>query len=205
MGKFIDLSGQKIGRLTVIARVGTSRQREALWLCKCECGNEIIIRGSDVRTRHTISCGCWKRETAKEMLTKHGKRNTRLYHIWSGMKDRCNNPRNIGYNLYGGRGIKVCEEWSQDFMAFYQWASENGYTDKMTIDRIDANGNYYPENCRWETQKAQQNNRRNNHVISFNGGTHTLTEWAEITGIKSSTIYGRLKRGWTIERALTTK
>lgn len=205
MGKFIDLSGQKIGRLTVIARVGTSRQREALWLCKCECGNEIIIRGSDVRTRHTISCGCWKRENAKDMLTKHGKRNTRLYHIWSGMKDRCNNPRNIGYNLYGGRGIKVCEEWSQDFMAFYQWASENGYTDKMTIDRIDANGNYCPENCRWETQKAQQNNRRNNHVISFNGGTHTLTEWAEITGIKCSTIYARLKRGWTIERALTTK
>lgn len=205
MSKLIDYSGQKIGRLTVVARAGSNQQREAMWLCKCECGSETIIRGSDVRTGHIKSCGCWKRESSKKLLTKHGKRNTRLYHIWCGMKTRCNNPNDIGYNLYGGRGIKVCDEWSQDFMAFYQWATENGYTDKMTIDRIDADGNYCPENCRWTTQKAQQNNRRNNHIIAFNGETRTVTEWAEITNIKSTTIYNRLKRGWTIEKALTTK
>ena len=99
----------------------------------------------------------------------------------------------------------MCEEWSQDFMVFHKWANENGYTDEMTIDRIDADGNYCPENCRWVTQKAQQNNRRNNHVILYNGESHTITEWAEITSIKSATIYDRLKRGWTAEAALTTK
>lgn len=205
MSKLNDYSGKKIGLLTVVKRAGSNHQREAMWLCKCECGNETVIKGSDARTGHIKSCGCWRRQNSKNMLTKHGQRHTRLYHIWCGMKTRCNNPKDIGYNLYGGRGIRVCEEWSQDFMSFYRWANENGYTDKMTIDRIDANGNYCPENCRWETQKAQQNNRRNNHVISYNGETHNLAEWAEITNIKAGTIYNRLKRGWTVERALTTK
>ena len=205
VGKVIDYAGKKIGRLTVVARAGTNRQREAMWLCKCECGNETIIRGSDVRTGHTKSCGCLKLENSKKMLTKHGKRHTRLYHIWCGMKTRCNNPKDIGYSLYGGRGIKVCEEWSQDFVTFHKWATENGYTDEMTIDRIDADGNYCPENCRWVTQKAQQNNRRNNHFILYNGETHTITEWAEITNIKPATIYDRLKRGWAVELALTAK
>lgn len=205
MSKLIDYSGKKIGRLTVVARVGSNRQREAMWLCNCECGNETIIRGSDARTGHIKSCGCWKRENSRKMLTKHGQRRTRLYHTWCNMKRRCNNPNDIGYNLYGGRGIKVCEEWSQDFAAFHRWAYENGYTERKTIDRIDPDGDYCPENCRWASQKEQQNNRRNNHTLSHNGETHNIAEWAEMTNIKAGTISGRIKRGWTVERALTTK
>lgn len=135
---------------------------------------------------------------------KHGMRNTRIYNIWRSMNQRCSNPNTINYHRYGGRGIKVCDEWKNDFLAFADWALANGYADNLTIDRKDVNGNYEPSNCRWSTTKEQQNNKRSNRIVEWNGASHTLGEWSEITGIRLATIWARLQKGWTPERALTT-
>ena len=134
----------------------------------------------------------------------HRMSNTRLHQIWRGMKRRCNSTTYDGYKYYGGRGIKVCEEWRNSFQAFYDWSISNGYTDELTIDRINVNGNYEPSNCRWTTMKVQANNRTDNHVVTINGQSKTLTEWADVYGIKQDTMYHRINRGWTAERALTT-
>lgn len=139
------------------------------------------------------------------MNYKHGKRHTRIYDIWRSMRQRCYNPNTNRYKNYGGKGIKVCDEWRESFEAFYEWAMANGYADNLTIDRKDTNGNYEPNNCRWVTMKEQQNNRLNNHLETYNGETHTIAEWSEITGIKMCTLWARLKKyGWSIEKALTT-
>ena len=135
---------------------------------------------------------------------KHGLSHTRIDNIYKSMISRCYCKRNNRYARYGKRGVRVCDEWLNDKNAFFEWAFSNGYAEDLTIDRIDVNGNYEPSNCRWVTQKEQQNNRSNNRVIEFNGECHTLGEWSEITGIKLATIWARLKCGWTIERALTT-
>lgn len=136
---------------------------------------------------------------------KHGQYGSRLYETWQTMKKRCSNPNNRQYHLYGGRGIIVCDEWRNDFQAFYDWAMSHGYADDLTIDRIDVNGNYEPSNCRWATMKEQQNNRRNNHLITYNGETKTLKQWSEKIGIDWGVLYSRLKKGWSIEKSLTTK
>ena len=128
---------------------------------------------------------------------------SRLYSIYAGMKERCSNPCHCAYQNYGGRGISYCEEW-QDFQAFKTWAESNGYSDSLTLDRIDVNGNYEPSNCRWITFKEQQNNRTNNHLIEYNGDLKTLQQWGEIFNIKWTTLYKRLQSGWDIEKALTT-
>ena len=134
----------------------------------------------------------------------HGKSKTRLYNIWSDMKRRCYNPKNKRYNRYGGRGISVCDEWKDDFQAFYDWAIYNDYAEDLTIDRIDVNGNYEPNNCRWITWKEQQRNTSRNRFITVNGVTRTMTEWAEITGIHRDVIKDRLnKLHWTEEEAVT--
>ena len=136
---------------------------------------------------------------------KHGMCNTRLYCIWKGIKQRCFDTKFKEYKYYGGRGIKVCNEWRTDFMAFYNWAMANGYKDALTIDRINVNGNYEPSNCRWICQKEQQNNRRNNRLITYNGETHTISEWAEIKNINANTLWQRLCRyNWGIEKTLET-
>lgn len=133
----------------------------------------------------------------------HGCTKTRLFKIWSSMQERCYRPKHKHFKDYGGRGITVCDEWKANFLAFKEWAETNGYTDKLTLDRKDVEGNYTPENCRWATMKEQQNNRRNNHYVELNGISHTITEWSEILGIKKTTIKERLKCGWTDEEALT--
>lgn len=129
---------------------------------------------------------------------------TRIHHIWRMMRHRCNCTSYDSYKHYGGRGIKVCEEWENSFQRFYEWATVNGYTDELTIDRIDVNGNYEPSNCRWVTRKVQCNNRRDNHFVTLNGCTKSLAEWADTYGIKRDTISHRIIRGWDIERAVTT-
>lgn len=138
-------------------------------------------------------------------MTTHGKTHSRLYKIWKTMKQRVSNPNTINYSLYGGKGVSVCDEWSRSFEAFFTWAILNGYEADLSIDRVDSNGNYCPENCRWVNMKIQQNNRSNNHIITFNGESLTLSMWAERIGLNPKTLSRRIvDKGWSIERALTT-
>ena len=171
------------------------------YLCECDCGKKCVVERNQLRFNQVNSCGCLK-AIAK---TTHNQYNTRLYRIWSNMKNRCINTKVKCYKRYGGRGIKVCDEWLK-FKPFYQWAINNGYQDNLSIDRIDVNGNYEPSNCRWITLFAQANNKRNNHFITHNNETHTLAEWSRITNIKARTLSKRITNyGWSIEKALTTK
>lgn len=201
MREFKDKVGQVFGRLTVIEVLEKGRV-----LVKCECGTVKDVYYYDLAYGKTISCGCWNREKTTKMNTTHNQTNTRLYMTWQDMKKRCSNPKSIGYHNYGGRGIKVCEEWKNDFQSFYDWAMANGYTDELTIDRIDVNGNYEPNNCRWATIKEQGFNRRNNHLLTFNGITKTMMEWSMETGLNYDCIRARINDyGWSVEKALTTQ
>lgn len=200
MGKFIDLTGQKFGRLTVLERA-ENKGRTTMWFCKCECGNQTNVCGNDLKRGRTISCGCYR----SEKTTKHGHFNERIYDIWRGIKRRCHNKNCRGYSIYGGRGIMICEEWSDNFQAFYDWSIQNGYSDDLTIDRIDVNGNYEPKNCRWITKKEQSYNRRNSHFITYNGKTQTLAQWADEYNMSYNKLSSRINDlHWTIEKALNT-
>lgn len=191
---FKDLTGQKFGRLTVIKRADNNKNGSTRWLCKCDCGNEKIVEGGHLRSNKIKSCGCLLTDILIKRNYTHGMTNTRLFHIWQGIKIRCYNKNFEHYKYYGGRGITMYAEWENDFMSFYDWAMENGYKENLTIDRIDVNGNYCPKNCRWVTQKEQNRNTRKNRLITFNGETHCIGEWAEITGINKSTLCTRYYR-----------
>lgn len=198
MKNIIDLTGQRFGRLVVIKRsddkILPCGQKQICWLCRCDCGKEIVVRGSALRQSHTKSCGCISAENLLRRNIKHNKRDTRLYQIWAGIKTRCYNKKNSRYNDYGGRGITICEEWRNDFQAFYDWAISNGYRDDLTIDRIDNNGNYDPSNCRWSTFTEQANNTRRNHVVECNGETKTLAEWSRKRKISYSALKQRINK-----------
>lgn len=199
---FKDLTGLKFGRLTVLRRYGTDKYRKIYWECKCKCGNTVIVRGNALKSGNTKSCGCLIYESKN---IKHGMRHKRLYRIWSGMKSRCYTKTNPAYDRYGGRGISMCEEWMRNFMAFYNWAMDNGYTEGLSIDRIDVNGNYEPYNCRWATAKEQSDNKRCNILITIGNETLDLQQWCDKIGIKRSTVNTRVRIcGWSYEQALTT-
>ena len=193
MGKFSDLTGMKFGRLTVIRRSGAKNGHVA-WLCKCDCGREIVTIGNLLKSGKTKSCGCRKIEVCGDIHKGHRKSGTRLYVAWQHMKQRCCNPQNARYKYYGARGIAVCDEWMR-FEPFEQWALSNGYSDELTIDRIDVDGDYCPENCRWVTWETQQNNKRSNTVIQAFGESRTLSEWSKISGVNRATIQKRIKNG----------
>lgn len=205
MGKFIDLTGQKFGRLTALRRV-ENKSKHTMWLCRCDCGNEVAVDGGNLRKGLTKSCGCYNRELASKRVKTHGLSHTPLHEVWKTMKSRCLNSHTAAYRNYGAEGKTVCEEWLNDFQAFYNWAIANGYKEGLTIDRENNDKGYSPENCRWVTMKKQNNNKRNNHLITYNGKTQTIAEWADEIGIKYFTLYMRINRyHWTIEKALTTK
>lgn len=191
-----DLTGKKYGRLTVLG-VDDREGRKTYYCCQCDCGNIKIVR-SDSLTAGTIrSCGCLKKEQDQINLTanhSHKMSGTRIYQIWQGIKDRCYNPHNTRFNYYGGRGITVCEAWINDFSAFYEWSIKNGYSKELTIDRINNDKGYSPDNCRWANQKQQSRNRNSNIKITIGNATKTLTEWCEIFELDYKTIYARYSR-----------
>lgn len=201
MGRFIDLTGQRFGRLTVIERAPNKGKR-TVWLCRCDCGNEKEIRQEDLHSGKTVSCGCY----LHEKITKHGLYKDPEYRRLMSMKDRCSNPNATHAHRYVGRGIKVCDEWKNDPKAFYDYVSklphfrEKGYT----LNRINNDGDYEPGNVEWADDYTQMNNTCRNHLLAYRGSVKTVTEWARKTGIPISTLRGRVKRGWSPEKALET-
>ena len=209
IGKY-HYEGMKFGNLTVIKEEGRDKNGNVIWLCKCDCGNDFYTTSVYLRRGFSTSCGCKTLEKWIESSKTHGMSDSKIYHVWRNMKERCYNPKNKRYKDYGGRGIIVCKEWCDDFSNFYNWAISSGYNPnaefgECTLDRINVNGNYEPNNCRWVTNKEQQNNRQNNHYIPYNGEIRTLTEWAELYNINPRTLNYRINQSnWSIEKALET-
>lgn len=190
MSRKVDLTGQKFGYLTVLRFDENPSNKRTKWICACKCGNLASVQTQQLKQGKTISCGCRRYETKNQT---HGMRHTRLYAIWCGMKKRCSNESEKSYSRYGGRGITVCEEWASDFIPFYNWSMENGYEEHLTIDRIDNEKGYCPENCRWITQAEQQGNKTNNILVEHNGETKTLAEWCRIMDQPYQRIHDRMK------------
>lgn len=192
-----DLTGQKFGRLTVIGLDDSKQSRKTYWICQCECGNMKSVRSDSLLCGDIKSCGCLHKEQAIINVSKHHSHKqsgTRLYHIWQGIRKRCNDKNSPCYDRYGGRDIKVCAEWNDSFEPFYEWAINNGYSDDLSIDRIDNNGNYEPDNCRWATNQEQSRNRRSNINITIGNATKTLTEWCEIFDMEYKIVVARYHR-----------
>ena len=197
-----DLKGKRIGMLTVLERVENDHNGKPMWLCLCDCGNEKVISSSAL-TNGVKSCGCYRRDWARDTHIKHGftshnEKKERLFSVWWRMQQRCNDPHTPHYKNYGGRGITVCEAW-HNYGVFREWAYAHGFIEdakgnQCSIDRIDTNGNYEPSNCRWVTQKQQARNMRTNHLVTLDGRTACVAEWAEDYGIKYSTLLSRLNR-----------
>ena len=197
--KVIDETGNRYGRLLVLSRSEKMAGTKATWECKCDCGNKTIVDGDKLRRNHTRSCGCYH----KDRNIKHGLHGSKIYNAYISMINRCYNEKNENYKNYGGRGITVCDRWKSSLEDFI---SDMGESDKgLSIERIDTNGNYEPNNCKWATQKDQARNKRNNNIIEFNGEKMCESAWAEYLNIKRSTLRNRLTiRGWSIEKSLTT-
>lgn len=198
MGKFIDLTGKKFGRLTVLERL-PNETNNAKWRCKCECGNFVEVLALNIRSGNTKSCGC--------LSATHRMTHTSTYKEWENMKSRCYIKSSSRYERYGARGITVCDRWRDSFEAFYEDVSmlphfgEKGYS----LDRINTNGNYEPSNVRWADRITQANNTSTNHFETYNGKTQTIAQWAREYNINSTTLRCRLKAGWSMEKALTKK
>lgn len=190
--KLDNLIGQRFGRLTVVSR-SDNKGRNTAWLCKCDCGNQTIVTHQNLKSGHTLSCGCYNVDLLKIRSTKHGMSKSRLYGIWCGIKDRCNNPQSDSYSNYGKRGIGICVEWDNDFNSFMEWSLNNGYLDNLTIDRIDNNKGYEPNNCRWTTSKEQGRNKRNNILIFYKGKRQNLSAWCEELNLNYDTVWARLR------------
>lgn len=193
MSHLMDLVGQRFEKLTVIElhSRGTSKT-PVRWRIRCDCGTEKVVSSNKLKNGYVKSCGCLR-------ASRNGESATRLFRIWRNMHKRCEDPKRDHYDRYGGRGISVCKEWN-DFSAFKEWALENGYSDALSIDRIDGNGNYEPNNCQWITQKEQMQNISTNKHIEFAGSVYTLSQFAEYLGVPKYTVQNRLRLGWNAEQ-----
>lgn len=196
-GQYKDITGQRFGRLVAIS-FDRREEKDTYWRCRCDCGAEVVVRGSNLgkKSGGTTSCGCLHRELTSQRRRTHGGRNTPLYKIWQGMKERCYGKYSIGYRNYGERGITVCDEWKEDFVAFRDWAISHGYSDdkRYQLDRIDNDKGYSPTNCRFITRVGQANNKRNNRIITYNGETKTAAEWARLFGVDRSAMCKQLDK-----------
>lgn len=207
MKKFQDLSGQRFGRLVVLYRCSDGKHYK--YKCLCDCGNETEVAADHLRSGHTTSCGCERSIVCSKVHKTHGMSKTRLYKLWGNMIERCENPKNNRYKVYGAKGIKVCDEWHK-FEVFQEWALKNGYDESLTkkeisIERIDVSGDYCPRNCKWIPLKEQHYNKSNTRYIAYNGKKQSLSLWSAETGLSEGCITSRLdKLGWSIEDALTT-
>ena len=197
---FKDLTGKRFGNLVVIEQTALRASNGSVkWRCKCDCGKEKITAAKNLTSGKVKSCGYLNYETKN---AKHGLSDTRLYSVWNAMMSRCYNNNSKSYKCYGGRGIAVCDEW-HDPKTFVEWSIKNGFKEGLTIDRKDNNGNYEPSNCRWVTRKAQMNNYSRNHLLTYNGKTQTVKQWADEKGIKYTTLLMRInKLHWSIEQAI---
>lgn len=190
------LPGERFGRLVVIEANGKSRK------CKCDCGSIITVcRTSALTSGNTQSCGCLRKEITGNNRRKHGMCKTKVYAIWTSMIQRCTNPNNHKFKRYGGRGITVCQRWQESFEAFFQDMGNPPFG--YTLDRINNDGPYSPENCRWADDKTQARNRSNNHILTHQGQSHTIAEWAEELNIPRTTISTRLRLGWDDDKVLS--
>lgn len=203
----IDLTGKRFGRLFVLGlnhktqksviskRTGKTINRgyRQYYECICDCGKHSIVLEDNLKMGYTKSCGCIHSEVIKERNTKHGLSYSRINKIYRCMKQRCYNKKTPSYKYYGGRGITICDKWKDNFTSFYNWAIKNGYKENLTIDRVDVNGNYCPENCRWATYSEQARNKRNNHLITFNGETHCIADWADILDVPYKDVVNFIK------------
>lgn len=201
-GPKTDLTGRRFGKLIVEGIAYVRNNGQYYWNCHCDCGNDIVVLGTLLRAGKKVSCGCYRPDILERT---HGLSAHPLYAVWSGMKQRCNNPNSSAYKNYGGRGIKICSEWQDNFVAFFDWSMNiGGYQEGLTLDRIDNNKDYSPENCRFVSMKVQNNNRRDNRLITFEGQTKTLAEWAELLGISASALGRRLNNpNWSLNQAMT--
>lgn len=202
MSRKLDLMGKKFGKLTAVKDSGKRPHKKVLWLCLCECGNECLVLATRLNSGSTRSCGCLIGETAIRTNTTHGLSRSKTYKIWASMKRRCNSSRGSGYRKYRARGIRYCERW-KTFDNFLEDMGE--CPDGYSIERIDYNGNYEPDNCKWLLLERQARNRRSNVLVSYKGETKMIIEWAEILNMKYTTLYCRLYAyGWPVEMAFET-
>lgn len=212
MPEFKDLSGQKIGRWNIICRtsdrVSPSGTHYTRYRCVCDCGTIRDVDASSLSCGKSKSCGCLSRETSarvcRDNFKTHGETKTRLYQIYAGIKKRCTNKNASNYDDYGGRGISICDIWLDSWDEFREWSYANGYSDELSIDRIDVNGDYSPDNCRWVGRVVQANNRRSSKHIYYNNETHTMAEWAKILDIPYKRFHKWIHKGKTMEEIIAT-
>ncbi|MEC4049770.1 hypothetical protein OX284_010055 [Flavobacterium sp. SUN046] len=205
MKKIEIIKGSRFGKLTIISECN-STGKSRIFLCKCDCGKETIRTIKALLKKSFSSCGCFQKEfnnspRYSRRTENHGHLNTRLYSIWSEMKKRCYNKNSRAFKWYGEKGVTICNDWNLRFLNFYNWAINNGYNDNLTIDRIDFNGNYEPNNCRWVDMLCQNNNKSNNRIENYNGKNLTIAQISKITSVGYTTIISRLNRGLTIYEA----
>lgn len=202
-----NIINKKFNRLLIVRKVYEDKQ---LYECLCDCGKTVYAYKNSIISGNVKSCGCYRLDKIRNLQLKHDKAHTRLYNVWKDMKKRCYNPNSHSYKNYGAKGIKVCDEWKDNFIAFHDWSFANGYDEnaefgKCTIDRINVGGDYSPENCHWVSLKEQANNRTNSSQITFNGKTDTMSNWAREVGIPYTCLFHRLHDlHWSVEKALTT-